>query len=267
MMFKQFFGLKFNPFSKEIPPEQLFESQDLVEVGSRLNYLQNTRGIGLLVGETGSGKSSALRSYVSRLNPALFRTCYFALSTVTVMDFYHGLAHVLGEQPRHRKIDVFHQIQQAISSLYYDKRITPVLVLDEIHKASNKLLEDLQLIFNFKMDSQNPYVLILAGQPPIRNKLSLNVNNPLRQRITVRYFLRGLNHEEVKPYCETRLKLAGVNEEIFTAPALEAMYSVTNGLPRLVNNLATACLLYACGHKKRLVDEETVYQAQEEIDL
>jgi type II secretory pathway predicted ATPase ExeA len=117
------------------------------------------------------------------------------------------------------------------------------------------------------MDSQNPYVLILAGQPPIRNKLSLNVNNPLRQRITVRYFLRGLNHEEVKPYCETRLKLAGVNEEIFTAPALEAMYSVTNGLPRLVNNLATACLLYACGHKKRLVDEETVYQAQEEIDL
>ena len=266
-MFKQYFGLKFNPFTKEISTEHLYSSGDLLELSSRLEYLQGIRGIGLLAGEAGSGKSTALRRYTDNLNPSLYKHVYFSLSTVTVMEFYHGLAMELGEQPKHKKVAVFYQIQQAINSLYYDRRITPVIILDEIHMASNKLLEDLRLIFNFKMDSQNPYILILAGQPLIRNKLSLNINNPLKQRLAVQFYLKGLRAEEVKDYCESRLKLAGVNEEIFTVAALEAMYSVTGGLPRLLNNLATSCLLYACDKKQRQVDEETVYQAQGEISF
>ena len=266
-MFKQYFGLKFNPFSKEILPEQLFENQELIEVSSRLNYLQNSRGIGLLVGEAGSGKSTALRKYVNALNPALYKPCYFALSTVTVGEFYHGLALELGEQPQHKKVAVFHQIQQAINSLYYDRRITPVIILDEIHMAKNSVLEELRMLFNFKMDSQNPFILIMAGQPLIRNKLSLNINNPLKQRIVVNYFLRGLKLEEIAQYFESRMKLAGINEEIFRPIALEVIHSITNGLPRVVNNLATACLLSACGQKQRYVDEETVYKAQQDLDL
>lgn len=266
-MFTQFFGLKFNPFSKEIPVEDLFLGRDLVELDSRLKYLQNTRGIGLLVGEPGTGKSTALRRYVSGLNPALYKSCYFALSTVSVLEFYHGLALELGEEPKHKKLAVFHQIQQAICSMYYDRKVTPVIVLDEIHLASNKLLEDLRLIFNFKIDSQNPFILILAGQPLIRSKLMLNVNNPLRQRLTVRYVISGLDRDELKEYFEGRLRLAGLHEEVFTAQALEAMYGVTNGFPRLVNNLATTCLICAFSKKQRFVDEEIVYQAQSELNL
>lgn len=267
-MFKQYFGLKLNPFTKEIASEHLYLGGDLLELSSRLEYLQGIRGIGLLAGEAGSGKSTALRRYAENLNPSLYKHVYFALSTVTVMEFYQGLALLeLGEQPKHKKVAIFHQIQQAINSLYYDRRITPVIILDEIHMASNKLLEDLRLIFNFKMDSQNPYILILAGQPLIRNKLSLNINNPLKQRLAIQYYLKGLQAEEMKDYCESRLKLAGVNEEIFTSAALKAMYSITGGLPRLINNLATACLLYACDKKQRQVDEETVYQAQGEISF
>lgn len=114
---------------------------------------------------------------------------------------------------------IFHQIQQAINSMYNDRRITPVIILDEIHLASNKLLEDLRLIFNFKMDSQNPFILILAGQPLIRSKLTLNINNPLRQRLVVKYFLQGLKLEETKEYCFTRLRQAGLVEEVFTESA------------------------------------------------
>lgn len=242
-MFKQFFGLKYNPFTKEVPPEHLFLSTYLKELDSRLKYLQDTRGIGLLTGEPGVGKSAALRRYAHNLNPALFKVCYFALSTVTVLEFYQGLAITLGEEPQHKKVALFHQIQQAICSLYFDRRITPVIILDEIQLASNKVLEDLRLLFNFQMDSKNPFVLIISGQSLIRNKLSLNVNNPLRQRLTVQYFLPGLKEEELLPYCQSRLKLAGCLQEIFTAAAHTAIYSVTNGLPRLVNNLVTACRL------------------------
>lgn len=266
-MFTQFFGLKFNPFSKEIPANELFPSKDLQELDSRLKYLQTTRGIGLIAGEPGSGKSSALRRYVGELNPALFKPCYFSLSTVTVLEFYHGLALELGEDPKFKKIALFHQIQNAINVLYNERRITPVIILDEIHLASNKILEDLRLIFNFNMDSQNPFILILAGQPLIRNKLSLNINNPLRQRLMVKHIMQGLKLEEVAPYCTSRLKLAGLHEEIFTPQAFDAIHAITGGLPRLINNLVTTALLCAFGKRERRIDEEIIYLAQTELNL
>ena len=266
-MFTQYFGLKFNPFTKEVAVDKLFTSKDLLELESRLKYLQDTRGIGLVVGEPGSGKSTALRKFVCKLNPALYSHCYFSLSTVSVLEFYHGLAMELGEEPKHKKVAVFHQIQQAINSMYYDRRITPVIVLDEIHLASNKVLEDLRLIFNFKMDSQNPFILILTGQPLIRSKLAMNINNPLRQRLVVKYIMQGLKAEELKDYCSSRLKQAGMVEELFTDAAFEAIYAITNGLTRLVNSLVTNCLLYAYGKKLRQIDEEVVYQAQTELNI
>ncbi|WP_027357378.1 ATP-binding protein, partial [Desulfofundulus thermocisternus] len=97
-MFTQFYGLKFNPFSKEVPFDQLYLSQDLMELTSRLKYLQQVRGMGLVAGEPGCGKTTALRKYVEELNPAHFKPCYFTLSTVTVLEFYKGLALTLGEQ-------------------------------------------------------------------------------------------------------------------------------------------------------------------------
>lgn len=263
-MFTQFFGLKFNPFTKEIAPEKLFMSQDLMELESRLKYLEKTRGIGLVAGEPGSGKSTALRKYVSELNPGLYKHCYFSLATVTVLEFYQGLALELGEDPKHKKVAIFHQIQKAISSMYYERRVTPVIVLDEIHLAANKLLEDLRLIFNFNMDSQNPFILILAGQPLIRSKLTLNINNPLRQRLVVKYIMQGLSVDEIKNYCSSRLRLAGAVEEVLTDSAYQAIFATTNGLPRLVNSLVTNCLLFSYEKKLRRIDEEVVYQAQSE---
>ncbi|EGD50313.1 hypothetical protein TheetDRAFT_2878 [Thermoanaerobacter ethanolicus JW 200] len=97
-----------------------------------------------------------------------------------------------------QKVTLFHQIQRAITELYYSQKITPVIILDEIRLVSNDVLEDLRIIFNFNMDSQNPYILILSGQPHIRNKLALNVNSALRQRISIKYVMQGLKKKKFK---------------------------------------------------------------------
>lgn len=266
-MFTQFFGMKFNPFTKEIDCSCLFKSKESEEVSARLKYLEQTRGMGLLIGEPGVGKSTVLRNYVSKLNPSLYKPCYFALSTVTVKEFYRGLATILGEEPKFQKISLFQQIQGAILHLYKESRITPVILLDEMHMASNQLLEDLSIIFNFSMDSENPFILLLVGHPILRNKLALNVHSPLKQRITVNCSLQGFIEEEISSYCSSRLAIAGCKEEIFQASAIRAMYGLTKGIPRLINTLATNALLYASSKNLRTVDEEVIYQAQSELSL
>ncbi len=267
MLFLQFFGLKFNPFRKEVPIEHLFESRDGVELKSRLEYLQATKGIGLVVGEPGTGKTTALRAYLKQLNPASYHPCYFALSTLNVREFLSGIAGELGESPAHQRIKTIKQIKDSIHAMYHERKITPVIVLDEMHLASNAIFEELRLILNFEMDSHNPYILILAAQPPIRTKLNLNVHLPLRQRISIKCSLKGLQEEELGDYLGSRMRLAGSNEQVFQNQVIPAIYSVSNGFPRVINNLATNCLIYAHQKGERYVDEECVYQAANEISL
>jgi len=264
-MFKQHFGMKFNPFDKEIETNSLYISDDMKELESRLKYIQNNRGIFLLIGEPGSGKSSSLRRFADNLGPSLFKPCYFSLLTISVGDFYRALTELLGEEPRFRKVDLFRQIQSAISSLYYEQRITPVIIIDEIHMASTAILDDLRMLFNFKMDSANPFILILAGQPHIRNKLALNVCNPLKQRISLKYSMKGLSLPETEDYIKSRLTMAGASADIFTEQAIASIHDSSKGFPRNINNLAVASLMLCATGKHESVNEEIVYQANMEI--
>lgn len=136
-MYRAFYSLAGRPFTKEIKAADMFPSSSHQECHARLGYLRDNRGIGLLVGEPGSGKTAALRAFVSSLNPALYNPIYFPLSTVTVRDFYRGLALSLNLEPASRRIDVFHQIQGAVLSGYQGKKVTPFIVLDEMHLATS----------------------------------------------------------------------------------------------------------------------------------
>lgn len=266
-MFRQYFGLKFNPFDKEIPTDKLYESRDLKELDSRLKYMLENRGICLIVGEPGSGKSTGLRKLIENTNRSLYKPCYLPLMTLTVKDFYQAMATLLGETPSHRKITLFQQIQNSIQNLYYEQRITPIIIIDEVHMAPTTILDDLRILFNFRVDSANPFVLILSGQPPIRNKLALNTCYPLRQRITMRYSMQGLTPEETADYCVSRMKVAGCMQQVFLPSALVAIHTVSGGFPRGINNIATASLMYCTERKLLQVDEETVYQANIETGI
>jgi type II secretory pathway predicted ATPase ExeA len=237
------------------------------ELDSRLRYMLSSRGICLVVGEPGSGKSAAPRRFCETLSPSLHKPCCLSLTTLTVNDFYAALVFLLGEEPRHRKIDMFRQIQAAVSNLYFERRIPPVIVADEIHMASSAVLEDIRMPFNFRMDSQNPFVLILSGQPVIRNKLSLNICLPLKQRIGVKYSMRGLSFEETEAYLKSRMTLSGVTAEIFSREATESIHASSGGYPRNINNIAVASLMYRAGKNPPVVDGEAVYRANAELAI
>lgn len=120
-MYKSFYSLAREPFSKDIRPSDAFSSTDYQGALNALSYLQKSKGMGLLLGEPGAGKTFALRSFKESLNLALYHVIYFPLSTGGVMDFYRGLAYELGEEPKFRKVDVFRQIQQGIERMASEK--------------------------------------------------------------------------------------------------------------------------------------------------
>lgn len=266
-MYKSFYSLAREPFSKDIRSTDAFPSKSYQEALNGLEYLQKSKGIGLVIGDPGAGKTFTLRSFKESLNPALYRVVYFPLSTGSVMDFYRGLAYGLGEEPKFRKVDLFRQIQQGIERMDQERKVTPVFILDEMHMAKDAFLKDLAILFNFQMDSRNPFILVLAGLPHLKTRLNLNHHRPLSQRIVMRYQLQPLSKDDVYAYIEHHLKLAGTKMPIFTAPALEAIALRSQGWPRVVNTLTINSLLYGTQLKKEQIDEEVVQMAVEESGL
>lgn len=262
-MYKAFYSLSGAPFSKESTKEPYASTPHQEAIGC-LNYMRQVRGMGLLVGESGAGKTYALRTFADSLNKSLYKVVYFPLSTATVNDFYRGLAFGLGEEAKTRKIDLFRQIQQTITMLYQDRKITPVLMLDEMQLAKDQFLSDLNLLFNFSMDSSNPFVLLLCGLPHLRARLTLNHNRPLAQRLLIGHHVEPLSKDEVKGYVLHHMNAAGAKHPIFTESAMEAIAAVTQGYPRLINKLAVHALLYGCLRKAEQIDADLIRGAAEE---
>jgi type II secretory pathway predicted ATPase ExeA len=266
-MYKSFYSLAKPPFSKDVKHADAFKSTIYQEALNGLAYLQKSKGIGLIIGDPGAGKTFTLRSFKESLNPALYHVVYFPLSTGGVMDFYRGLAYGLGEEPKFRKVDLFRQIQSGIEQMAQERKVTPVFILDEMHMAKDAFLQDLAILFNFQMDSSNPFILILAGLPHLKTRLNLNHHRPLAQRIIMKYQIQPLSKEDVYAYIEHHLELAGSRMPIFSSIAMEAITLRSQGWPRVINTLTMNCLLYGAQQKKEQIDEEIVRLAAEESGL
>jgi type II secretory pathway predicted ATPase ExeA len=137
------------------------------------------------------------------------------------MEFYRSLAQSFGAEPAFRKEDNFKIIQENITRLALEKRITPVIILDEANHISNAILSDLKLLFNFEMDSRDRAVILLAGLPQLNNTLRLLSNEPLRQRLVMNYNLEGLTKEEGRFYISEKSKGAGRTRDIILKPGAD----------------------------------------------
>lgn len=254
------FGLEFNPFLKN-SKEIICQTNEFTEVQARLNYLLTTKGFGLLTGNPGNGKTTAIRVWSKNLNPSKYKVVYSSLSTLTVLEFYRELALNLGLEPQYKKVDNFRMIQQEISRSALEKHVTPVIIIDEANHISNGILNDLKLIFNFEMDSRNRAILLLAGLPNLNYTLNLKIHEALRQRITMNYNLEGMTKEETKEYVKKKLAGANCTQQIFDENALEAIANASDGIPRMVDKYANACLLLADSQGTDRINSEIVMNA------
>src|SRR5271169_6609319 len=266
-MMEAFFGFKKTPFSDNPDPKQLFASQAWTQVKARLQFLVEHHGAGLLTGEVGSGKSTAARTFTAGLNPNLYKILYIHWTSGSALDFLRQLALELNLQPAHFRGDLVRQISAAIVNLNQSKKQHPMLICDEAQLLCHAALEQLPLLLNFDMDSSHYLTLLLVGQPLLRRTLSLQMHEPLRQRIAVQYHLEGFSREELDAYLTHQLKAAGVSQSLFDDTARQALYQATKGIPRKVNKLAMTALRVAAARKAAVVNEAILLDAASEALL
>ncbi len=266
-LFKSFWGLEFNPFTLYTSEKQYFETSDFKQAISRLNHLKDTKGIGLFTGTSGVGKTFSLRYFANTLNPNLYKVVYIPLSTVTVLEFYKSLAAKFGLEIVNKKVDLFNSIQDRIFTLVTKKKIFPVIIVDEAQYLKTDVLNDIKILLNFKMDSQNCSIFILNGQPVLNSILSKSVHESLYQRIIINYCFQGIVGDDIEKFIISRLKLAGCVEPIFDTNSLNAVKSCVSGSIRKLNLLIEKCMLIAFNEKSRTINTDIVMAAQNDISL
>ena len=148
-----------------------------------------------------------------------------------------------------------------------EAKTLPVLVIDEAQHLRNDVLEDLRLLCNYEMDSENRLCLLLVGLTELRRRLAMACHESLAQRLVVRHHLAGLDRAELDDYLAHRLHLAGCEHPLFEPPAVEALAQSTRGLPRRINRTAHYALTAAAAKGARTVSAEHIEHAVAELRL
>ena len=264
-MYRAHFGLTRHPFGKDIATDELFGSAAQAELEARLAHLIDLRGIGLITGESGSGKTTRCRKLAATLHSGLHRVFYVPNSTGNVMDLYKSISWELGLPVERSRAALYRAIRGEVTRLVLETHVLPTLIIDEAHHLRSDVLEDLRLLTNYEMDSQSRLTLLLVGHPELRRRLGMAVHEALNQRIVVRHHLAGLTFEEVTGYLAHLLRRAGTELPLFEPAAVHALFQATSGLPRKVNLLAHHALTAAALSKTRVVTAEHVQAAMPEV--
>lgn len=259
------FGFTHPPFHRPLCADQLFRSPGLDELHSRLRYLVDSRAIGLLTGEPGTGKSTALRRLREDLHPDQIRAVYLHDTLVNPADFCRQLALQMGLVPEWSRAMTFRLIQHEIHRLVKERHLNVLLIVDEAHNLRPDVLALLPLLANFEWDSAGRLAILLAGQSGLRQILRLSHLEALAQRISIRFALRGFDRDTTRAYLEHRFRIAGLDRPLLTAPAYEALFEASQGIMRRIDTLANHALAAAATAKAKLVEPGHVLQAAEEL--
>ena len=259
------FGFTKTPFSKSIPSDRLFARAAHCEAVARIHYCIAESALGVITGEVGAGKSVAVRAAVSGLDRTRYSVVYLANPSGGCRGLYVAITTALGATPRFHKAEAILQVAELLHAEEAERHRKVVVVIDEAHLLSPEQLEELRLLSNAEMDSASPFAGLLVGQPTLAQRLRQGVFAALDQRISVRYGLPPMDLAESVAYLRHHLELAGRSDQLVADDAAARLHRYANGVPRALNNAATAALMAAAAEGKGIVDDLCAKKAVTEL--
>jgi type II secretory pathway predicted ATPase ExeA len=267
MSVQSYYGFTRLPFAKDIPPAELFPAEGQDELCARLTYLTQTRGLGLVTGETGCGKSTTLRRFIAALDANRFLVIYLSNPLLGLTGLYRELLAALGHEPPFSRPKMVARIRSVLEDHLTNKHRTPFLILDEAHLLPDSAFEQLRLLLSTHMDSQSLGALLLVGQPELRRTLRLANHEAFYQRLTTTYHLPPLDLTQSMAYIRHQIAFSGYKAgNLFSDDALTRIYDYTKGIPRQMNRLCTTALLVGMADQKQILEESAIRKAIAELD-
>jgi general secretion pathway protein A len=268
-MYKEFYGLRANPFNVNPDPRYLFLTRHTEEALACLTYgIQSRKGFVLLTGEVGTGKTTLVNKLLERLRLQHVPTAFIFNSRLDVPQFLDYMMADFGIACNSKdKSNVLQRLNNWLLDRYRAGE-TAVLIVDEAQNLSEEVLEEIRMLTNLETFTEKLLQIVLVGQPELEQKLKQPQLRQLRQRLSLRAKTHALSLEETKAYVRQRLRIAGADgHEIFDEDALAAVHRYATGIPRVINLLCEHCLVSAFVDQQPLIGAAVVDAVAQDFDL
>jgi general secretion pathway protein A len=269
-MYLKHFGLEKNPFLLNTSPDCIYYSAPHCEAIAHLLYaVREYKGIVLLMGAAGTGKTTLLRAVLNLLRPVgvVSSILLNPMLETTQELLYRVLAGFnvnVGRLPAMELLDALCEFLE--EQARQGRRA--ILVIDEAQHLNSRILEDLRLISDLEKNGQRMIQLILSAQPELRQTLSSDHHAALRQRIVARCNLNTLQPSEVWNYLALRVARSGSDGRMMFLPeAVDSLVCASSCTPRLINVLADNCLIAAYARGLAAVDAALVSEVAGHFEL
>ena len=261
-MFLNHFGLNAHPFTEKPPIEWLLRDEHTDQALARLKFFEQQGAMALIIGQTGLGKSSLLRLFIHDLPHNRYNPLYLHLTPLNANAFLRLMVTKLGEKPQMGKDRMLLQILERI---HQNDKCT-LFIVDEAHLLAPQTLIDLRLLIS-SIDEQISLKILLCGQEKLSQTLKRASHADLVQRITLQFVMRAMSKAQTSAYIDFRIIKAGGKDKIFEPEAKDLIHDYTGGVPRQINNVATACLINAAARGLKIITEALVNETMAEFHL
>ena len=267
-MYKEFFGLDDTPFTLTPDPRFIVFTPSYNEVLASLYYgLENAKGLIVLTGEVGTGKTTALRWILRRLDSSVL-AAYVFNPRLSIDEFYQHVTQMLGIKDWANKSELLNTMGKVLEERHR-RGLRTVIIIDEAHELSDYVLEEIRLLLNFESDNAKHLQIVLTGQPELRDKLNQQNLRQLKQRVALRCGMHSFpTREEVDRYITERLLIAGSTQpNVFTPGAVDFIFQCSEGIPRNINNICDNAMLAAYSAGEQVIGRQIIEEVADNLDM
>ena len=269
-MYLEHFGLKKNPFLLSSAADSLYYAESHRQAAARLLFgVRQPNGVTLLLGSPGTGKTTLVRSLLGlmRATPLVPSVIFAPMMETSTDVLFQTLSGFKVNVGRRSAPELFAFLQGVVDQMAAAGK-EPLVIIDEAQRLTGDALDCVRLLSSLEREGRQSIRLLLVGQPELSQTLSGENMTPLRQRISIRCQLVGLQFEEVWKYIALRIAAAGGDGRmVFQPDAIDALAVYSGGIPRVINVLADHCLMAAFGEGADLVDSDIVCVVARSMEL
>src|SRR3954449_4363357 len=264
-----YYELAQEPFSNAPVSRFYFNSPQHSQALVRLTHLcSSMKGLGILVGDIGAGKTTLARRLLDSLPESEYEAALLVIihSGVTASWLLKRIALQLGvDSPSEDKLTLLGQLYQRLVRIYESGKKAVVLIDEAQMLATREIMEEFRGLLNLEVPERKLLNLIFFGLPDIEQNLKLDP--PLAQRVAMKYRLDHLNAESTEAYIKHRLRLGGAARMPFTAGAVDAVHKFSSGTPRVINTLCDNALFEGYVARVPMIDEQMIERVAVDLGL